>query len=166
MPHSGRRNPSRFLLDPAYWRGRLADMESVSRGLLIFPRPDLCSPLVDVVEWSLRAHDGTRLWGIKAQSNFHPEPQGIWIRQFGSTDAPAACLDAIYEGCVDFALQIPAGRRLEDRVLDALRVWRAAQETCDLEPARIHFTPAPASDEPDEFLIASRLLQSGICSLP
>jgi hypothetical protein len=43
---------------------------------------------VEVVEWSLRAHDGTRLWGLKGQSSFHPEPKAVWLREFDSADQP------------------------------------------------------------------------------
>jgi hypothetical protein len=164
MPSQERRNPSRFLLEPEYWRTRLAGMGAVSRGLLLFPRPDLSSPIVEVVEWSLRAHDGTRLWGIKGQSSFHPEPNGVWLRQFDSADALSIILEPIYQGSVDFAMQVPAGRRLEDRVLDVVRVWQAAAAVCGLEPDKVRL--ASTDRQSDEFLIASELLHSGICSLP
>lgn len=141
-------------------------MGSVSRGLLLFPRPDLCSPLVEVVEWSLRAHDATRLWGIQSRSTFHPEPKGVWVRQFGTTEAPAPWLEAIYEGCVDFAWQLPPGRKLEDRVLDLLRVVQSAGESSEVDPRCVRLLPPLDGSEPDELVIVEQLLQSGFCSLP
>lgn len=141
-------------------------MGAVSRGLLLFPRPDLASPAVDVVEWSLRAHDGVRLWGLKGQSAFHPEPKGVWLREFDSADEPSVLLEPIYDGCVDFAMQVPPGRRLEDRVLDVLRVWQAAASTCDVAPACVTLVVPAARTESDAFFIASQLLKQGLCSLP
>jgi hypothetical protein len=166
MPSSERRTPSRFLLEPDFWRERLAGMGSVSRGLLLFPRPDLASPVVDVVEWSLRAHDGIRLWGLKGQSSFYPEPKGVWLREFDSADQPEVWLDPIYDGCIDFAMQVPPGRRLEDRVLDVLRVWQAAASTCHVDASKVRLAAGRASPESDAFLIASQLLKKGLCSLP
>lgn len=166
MPSPERRSPSRFLLEPDYWRERLAGLGSVSRGLLLFPRPDLSSPIVEVVEWSLRAHDGTRLWGLKGQSAFHPEPRGVWLREFDSAEPPSVVLAPIYDGCIDFAMQVPAGRRLEDRVLDVLRAWQVAATTCGIETAAVRFVAPVQGEESDAFLIASQLLKKGFYSLP
>lgn len=141
-------------------------MGSVSRGFLLFPRPDLASPVVEVVEWSLRAHDGTRLWGLKGQSTFHPEPKGVWLREFDGAEAPGVQLEPIYEGCVDFAMQVPPGRRLEDRVLDVLRVWQAAASTCDVAPDKVKFLAPQTRAGSDAMFIASQLLKRGLCSLP
>ncbi|MBI5432941.1 MAG: hypothetical protein HZA52_08945 [Planctomycetes bacterium] len=166
MPSPERRNPSRFLLEPDYWRERLSGMGAVSRGLLLFPRPDLSSPVVEVVEWSLRAHDGSRLWGLKGHSSFHPEPKGVWLREFDSADQPEISFEPIYDGCVDFAMQIPPGRRLEDRVLDVLRVWQAAASTCGVDTSKVTFVEPRAQPESDAFFIAGQLLKQGLCSLP
>ncbi len=165
MPSQDRRNPNPLLLDPEFWRGRVAGMGSISRGLLLFPRPDLSTSVVEVVEWSLRSHDGTRLWGLKGHSAFHPTARGVWVREFDGADAPTISLEPVYEGCVDFAMQVKPGRRLEDRVLDVLRVLQAAPGICGIEPSKVHLR-AGGDKEPDEFLIASQLVGAGICSLP
>ena len=99
------------------------------------PRPDLSSPLVDVVEWRLRGHDNVRLAGLRGQSPFHPCPGGAWIRQVDPMGELEVSLDAISEGRVDFVFRVPPGRRLEDRVLDVLRVWQAARHGERLEDA-------------------------------
>jgi hypothetical protein len=137
-------------------------MQTAHRGLLILPRPDLSSGLIDVVEWRLRAHDGTRLWGLRGGSPFHPKANGAWIRQVSSCDLPEICTDAITDGCLDFVWQVPAGRKLEDRVLDVLRVWQVAVSYSGLAPEQVNLVAAIPGEEPDEFMIAARLLAQGI----
>lgn len=158
----GRRAPSPFLLDPRYWRERLAKMETVQRGLLLLPRADLSTPLVDVVEWRLRAHDGLRLWGLRATSPFHPQAKGALVREVPTTELPEIAVESVAEGRVDFVFQVPAGRRLEDRVLDLLRVYQVAIHS-GVDPARIELVPHGEGKLADEFLIASGLVQQGLC---
>ena len=124
------------------------------------PRPDLSSPLVEVVEWRLRAHDGERLSGLRGQSPFHPCPGGAWIRQVEPSGELEVSLDAISEGCVDFVFRVPLGRRLEDRVLDVLRVWQAALHG-KVDPDTARMVPHPGREAPDEFMIAEKLLELG-----
>jgi hypothetical protein len=135
-------------------------METVSRSFLLMPRPDLSSPLVDIVEWRLRAHDGERLTGLRGQSPFHPRPRGTRIRAAAQADPLEISLDAISEGCVDFVYQVPRGRRLEDRVLDVLRVWQAALHS-GVAPDAVRLVVPPGLEAPDEFMIAERLLEQG-----
>ena len=71
-------------------------------------------------------------------------------------------MDAVLDGCLDFVWQIPAGRRLEDRVLDVLRVWQVAVHYSGLEPSKVRLVAPIPGAEPDEFMIASRLLTQGI----
>ena len=74
------------------------------------------------------------------------------------------------EGQAEFVIQVPAGRKLEDRVLDVLRVVRVALDTCHLVPEQVHLDPCICGVDPlrlpDEFLIVERLMDQGICSLP
>ena len=149
--------PSPLLLEGEYWRGRLARMDSIHPGLLILPRPDLCQPGMEVVEWRLRAHDGLRIWGLRCQSSFHTLPKGARIRLVESSERPEPEFDSIAEGEVDFVYQVPAGRRLEDRVLDCLRVFHVASDYCEVEPRRIRF-----EGRTDEFMIATKLIGEGI----
>lgn len=71
-------------------------------------------------------------------------------------------MDAITEGCLDFVWPIPPARKLEDRVLDVLRVWQVAVHYSGLAPEQVHLIAAIPGQEPDEFMIASRLLSQGI----
>ena len=62
---------------------------------------------------------------------------------------------------MDFVFRVPFGRKLEDRVLDALRVWQAALNS-GVEASTIRFVPWPEGGTPDEFMIAERLLEQGL----
>ena len=150
--------PSPLLLEGEYWRGRLARMDSVRPGLLILPRPDLSIHGMEVVEWRLRAHDGLRLWGLRCKSSFHTLPKGARIRLVESCQRPEPELAAITEGVADFVYQVPAGRKLEDRVLDCLRVLHVVADQCGVAPEGVRFEGSS-----DEFMIAAKLVAEGIC---
>ncbi len=157
-----KRAPSPLLLDPAYWRGKLEQLQRVPPCQALFPRPDLSSPGIEVVEWRLKAHDGLRLWGLRASSTFHPHPTGARIREVSAADLPRIDVEAVTEGRVDYVLQTPAGRRLEDRVLDLVRVYQCAAATGAPAP-EIRVAYEGANDCPDEVLIAASLFESGLC---
>ena len=161
MSASRKRSISTFLLDPGYWQSRLTRMEEVQRGLVLIARPDLSSPLCDVVEWRLRAHDGTRIWGLRGTSPFHSATKGAAIREVASCDLPVVDTFQVAAGLVDFVFQVPAGRRLEDRVLDLVRVYQVALHG-GLDPNDIRLVPSAEEGCPDEFLIAGGLLQRGL----
>jgi hypothetical protein len=163
------RSPSPFLLERGYWQDRLARMDAVHRGLLILPRPDLANSMADVVEWRVRGHDGAKLWGLRAQSPFHPEPRGVCVREVCATELPEIRREIVAEGWAEFVLQVPAGRRLEDRVLDLLRVIQVALSMCGVTPESVRLeaseSAAGGRQPADELVIAERLLRQGICSL-
>ena len=162
MTVSGHRSPTPFLLEARYWQRRVSRMETVSRSYLLVPRPDLSSPLVDIVDWRLRAHDGARIIGQRGQSPFHPSPRGAQIRQVQSGVPLTPYIEAVTEGYADFAYCRDPERRLEDRVLDALRVWQAALNT-GVDPETVHFVhPDDPGAPPDEFMIAQELLRKGL----
>ena len=113
---------SRYLLEPTFWRPRLERLRSTRRSLIFTPRPDLSSLLVEVDEWRLRAHDGERLWGLRARSSFHPDPFGATVRLVTAPARPEIDVAVVAEGQVEWVLQVAPGRRLEDRVLDLVRL--------------------------------------------
>jgi hypothetical protein len=156
-----KRAPSPLLLDPSYWRSRLEQLQRVRACLALFPRPDLSNPTMEVVEWRLRAHDGAKLWGLRAWSTFHPEPRGACIREVSAAELPRVDIDCVAAGKVDFVLQTPAGRRLEDRVLDLVRVYQCALQS-GIPALEIRLSES-RDDCPDEILIAASLFESGIC---
>ena len=144
-------------------------MDSVHRGLLILPRADLTTQLADVVEWRMRGHDGVQLWGLRAMSPYHPEPRGVCVREVCATELPEVRLETVAEGWAEFVLQIPAGRRLEDRVLDLVRVIQVALSTCGVAAEAVRLEASVLAGErrrpADELVIAERLVRQGICSL-
>lgn len=162
MVTPSKRDPTSLLLDPCFWSARLSKLGLENRGLVLLPRGDLSGPLADVVEWRLRAHDGLRLWGLRASSHFHPEPKGASIREVATGELPEIDVASVAEGRVDFVFQVPAGRRLEDRVLDLLRVYQMALRD-GLRPDSIVMVPDSDGHAPDEFLIARALIQKGLC---
>jgi hypothetical protein len=151
-----------LLLEPQYWRKRLAEVEFARCGLLLMPRPDLCSARADVVEWRMRTHDGLRIWGLRGSSHFHPVAADAAIRCVEATELPEVACDTIADGWIDFVYQVPAGRRLEDRVLDALRVRQVALHS-GVDREHVHFVSSAPGRTPDEFLIAEELVRLGLC---
>jgi hypothetical protein len=130
--------------------------------VVLIPRPELSNAAVEVDEFRIRAHDGIRLFGLRGQSRFHTSHSAARVRMVGPCELPEIDRQAIQECGTEFVFQEPAGRRLEDRVLDVLRVCQLAssEENIDTERVRL-FTPDPGQ-APDEFLIASQLLADDI----
>lgn len=144
-----------LLLERGYWRNRLQMLDLVKPSVVLIPRPELSSTLLEVAEFRLRAHDGVRLFGLRARRRDAPTGEPARVRVVGPCDLPAIDLDDALRIGTEFVLQVPAGRRLEDRVLDVLRVCQVAAED-HLDAARVQLVAA--DQEPDEFLIASQLL--------
>ena len=149
-----------FLLDPSFWRPRLARLDAEPRQLAMYPRPDLGRPGIDVVELRMRAHDGGRLVGLLARSAFAQAGDEVRLRP--CPDLADACLDwsAVEEGSTDLVYCYPADRALEDRVLDVLRLHSAA---CTLESVECGKVRFGSEEEPlrDEFSIARSLQDRG-----
>lgn len=145
-----------LLLERGYWRNRLQMLELVKPSVVLIPRPELSTPVLEVAEFRLRAHDGVRLFGLRAKSHVAASREPARVRVVGPCDLPAIDLDTRERGGTEFVLQVPAGRRLEDRVLDVLRVCQlaAADHVLDVDGVQL----VAAEQEPDEFLIASQLL--------
>ncbi len=160
VPSQEQRAPSPFLLDPTYWRNRLASLDLDRSGLLVLEREDLSSPLCRVEELRVRTHDGIRLWGLRGHSPFHLTPRRARVHLVGAFERPIVSVDAVTEGCTDFVFQTPAGRRLEDRVLDVLRLCQLVASTSELGLEDIELTAPDKGPMPDEFMIAQRLIEN------
>jgi len=156
MPETKRRSLHPLLLERSYWRNRLQVLKLARPSVLLIPRPELSDASVDVDEFRIRAHDGVRLFGLRAQSRLGVQRAPARIRIVGPCEIPAidrACVDA---GECEFVFQEPAGRRLEDRVLDVLRICQVATQSECVRLDQVQLVSA--SQQPDEFLIASHLL--------
>lgn len=166
MPGMHKRMLHPLLLERSYWRNRLAELELARQSVLLIPRPELSSPFMEVDEFRIRAHDGVRLFGLRARCRLQGAPRVARIRIVGPSDLPEIDREAIENGESEFVFQEPAGRKLEDRVLDVLRVCRLAAESStqfdrQLERGCVRLL-ADEGAEPDEFLIASQLLSEEV----
>ena len=152
-----------LLLEPTYWRGRLQELNSASSAVSVVPRPDLSGNGRDVVEFRLRAHDGTRLWGLLARSDWHKGSRPALIRVVGPCERPEVDNRTLEAGTTELILQEPAGRRLCDRVLDVLRITQMALTTPEIDCSQVTFSPSNNGHLHDEVLIAEQLLAGNFC---
>jgi hypothetical protein len=152
-------------MDPGYWRPRLEKLEREPRKLAVFPRPDLARPGIDVVELRLSAHDGVRLTALLARSAF--AETSLVVRLRACVDSYGAELDfsAVEEGGTDLVFRYPPGRRLEDRVLDVLRIVAAACSVESIDCSKVDFRPSDSCVQ-DEFVIVQFLRQMGLLAKP
>ena len=129
--------------------------------LLILPRQELALPGGEASEIWLRAHDRVRLRALFARSVvLFPRPE-LHLELVSDLDRPRLDWDAIADGQPQLAVERIAGRRLEDRVLDLLRVIQAARELAELTEGPLSLQTGPADDRRDEIMIVNRLLADG-----
>ena len=88
----------------------------------MLPRPDISTPFVEVEDFRFKAHDGLRLWGVRMLAGYSTPDLNAKICLAGPADAidPGNC--ALEPGGAYFFLREPPARRLEDQVLDVLRL--------------------------------------------
>ena len=149
-----------LLLDPEYWRPRLQRLEREPRHLAIFPRADLSRPGIEVIELRLRAHDGARLTALLARSAFAGTGLEVRLRACACLDGATPDWSAVEEGGTDLVFSYPPDRRLEDRVLDVLRIVGAACSVESIDCQKVTFRPSDSCIQ-DEFAIASFIRQEG-----
>jgi hypothetical protein len=152
-----------LLLEPTYWRNRLQELDAAQPTVLITPRPDLSGGGRDVVEFRVTAHDGVHLRGLLSRPTWRPGPWPAHIRSVGPAERPEADPACAQEGVADFVFQEPAGRRLEDRVLDVVHVHRVAFQTEGIDPRQVTFACPTEDHRPDEFTIAEHLFAGKFC---
>ncbi|MFN0006521.1 MAG: hypothetical protein ACKVXR_01335 [Planctomycetota bacterium] len=129
---------------------------------LYTPRPDLSSPPVKVEEFRVKAHDGLRLTGLRGRRSLELAGFRIRLRLVSEGGQPEIDQKAVAGGVIEYALQFPAGRRLEDRVLDVVRICQLAAAKDGVEPREVQLYSPPGSPNPDEFLIAAELLAAPV----
>lgn len=149
-----------LLMDPEFWRSRLERLEKEPRQLAIFPRSDLSRPGIEVLELRVRAHDGARLTALLARSSFAETGLEVSLRACTGPGQPEPDLAAVESGGTDLLLRYPPDRRLEDRVMDVLRIVEAACSLESLDATRVHFHPSDSCVQ-DEFAIVQFLRQEG-----
>ena len=149
------------LVDPDFWRSRLEALRRVPRHLTQIPRADLSRPGIDVVELRLKAHDRTPLSGLAARSTFHRRGCPIHLRICEALTNCAIDYFAVESGWCDVVFPFPEEHRLEDRVVDVLRLADAAGSLQDLPAQRVELYSGHRPP-PQEFVIADLLRERGL----
>ena len=149
-------------MEPGYWRSRLEVQRATRPFLLITPRPDLSTAGCEIQEIRFQAHDGVRLWGLMGRCPLFRSDQPATLRLVGACQLPTVNVDSVQQGCTEFVVQVPAGRRLEDRVLDALRLAEIAANFKQVDASQVGFDYEQQTEAPDEVLIADKLRLRGI----
>ncbi len=160
MPGPRPRSLHPLLLEQGYWRNRLQVLKLARPSVLLIPRPELTSNVVEVDEFRIRTHDGIRLFGLRARHRMGASSTPARIRVVGPCELPEVDTAKLRPGESEFVFQSPAGRRLEDRVLDVLRICQVAAQRDEVrgEDVRLVCTDG----QRDEFLIASQLLADDV----
>lgn len=148
------------MFDREFWCERLAFLESTPRRLLIVPRPELSRPGIEVAELKLRAHDGERLTALFARSCFGTEGQALQIRFLAATELVGVRWEALENGRAEIAFRPPAARRLEDRVLDLVRIVNVTRSLEGLGSCPVEIVPPCHGPAPDEIWIAQQVLEA------
>ena len=164
-----------LLLEPAYWRNRLQQLEEEPSGVLWTPRPDLSGGGYEVTEFRIRAHDRVRLWGLFSRPTWQAKPWPATVRSVGPAVRPTTCPETAQSGTAEFIFQEPAGRRLSDRVMDVMQICQLALGTKGVEEVQVqHEHPAVQHRDPgashtvrntDELLIVQQLLSHRIAKI-
>jgi len=126
--------------------------------LLILPRSELSTPFVEVEEFRALTYDGERFWGLKARCLLRQIVTRVRVRAVGPCRLPEIQDAVTDEGVVEYVFQELPGRRLEDRVLDAVRVAQIAAEREDVSLDQVEFF-ACGEDGDDELSIAAQILR-------
>ncbi|MCB9914557.1 MAG: hypothetical protein H6828_05340 [Planctomycetes bacterium] len=150
------------MLEPHYWKLRLQQQRAVGHFLLRLPRPDLSSAGCEVEEFSFRAHDGVRLRGLIGRCPLFRTEQPAHIRTLGACKVPDIDVELVQSGRTEILIQFPAGRRLEDKVLDVLRVCELARELDSVDCDRVELATSETAPGPDELRIAADLRALGL----
>jgi hypothetical protein len=150
-----------LLLEPAYWQARLQAQEATRPFLLITPRPDLSNAGCEVQEIRFRAFDGHSLWGLMGRCPILAGSHPAVISLSKSSQPLRIDKDLVHSGAVQVLVQLPAGRRLEDRVLDALRAAEVAAAMQSVDGAKVQFALEINGLIPDEVRIAQGLRLGG-----
>lgn len=145
-----------LLFDRVYWHKRLSDNNLSRSSVFLTPRPELSSAWLEVHEFRLRSHDGIRLFGIRAECQQNLARSRALVRLLGPCDSPEPDASELLEGGTEFLVQEPAGRKLEDRVMDLLRVIRLAARHSGRPVSEVDLLSE--GNPPDEVLIVSQLL--------
>jgi len=140
----------------------LEEQRAVRPFLLITPRDDLSTAGCEVQEIRFQSHDGVRLWGLMGCCPLFRNQQPAALRFVGPCERPVIDQAQVQAGRTEFVVQTPAGRRLEDRVLDAVRLCQIAAGFESVDPTQVSFERTPDEGVPDHVRIAEELRAGGL----
>ncbi len=148
------------LVDPGYWQPRLRRLAQVPRRLVIVPREDLSRPGVDVLELRLQAHDETAVRALLGRSAYARRGELVRLRPAGD-DPEALDWSALDQGSTDVVVSFASDRRLEDRVLDVLRVAEAVSSLESVDQGHLRLGNGRPAECEDAFVLAGLLRERG-----
>jgi hypothetical protein len=149
-----------LLLDPDFWKPRLQRLTDEPQSLVRVPRTDLSRPGIEVIELRIKSHDGATIRALMAHSAFHRNGGAVHLRTCYDLETCALDWGAVEQGTSDVVFPYPPDRKLEDRVLDVLRLTAivASMESVDSREVRFH---SGCQAPPDEFVIADLVRDMG-----
>lgn len=118
--------------------------------------------MVEVEEFRFRSHDGTRLWGLLGRCALNRDCEPARIRLVDPCERLEVDRKVVESGICEFVLQEQAGRRLEDRVLDVILLFRLVRGFQGVDGTRVALHVPDSGRAPDELRIASELQMAGL----
>jgi len=155
--------PHPLLLDPEYWQRRLESLGVTPRRLMLFPRPDLARPGIEVIEMRFAGQDGAPLTALLGRPAMEARPRRTHLRLVPEGEELAPDWAVLREGHLDLVMESPGERRLEERVLDLMRLVRCACSLEGVDEESLDLEPEQGGHGPDELLICASLRAQG-CS--
>ena len=151
-----------LLLEPKFWLERLQRGSNRPRSLVLVPRPDISTTMVEVEEFRFKSHDDTRLWGLLGRCALNRDCEPARIRLAGPCEPLQVDHRVVEAGTCEFVLQEQAGRKLEDRVLDVIQLFRLVRSFQGVDGAKVCLHVSETGRTPDELLIANKLQLAGL----
>jgi hypothetical protein len=152
-----------LLLDPGYWRPKL---DASPLRLVLTPRPDFSRSGIEVTGFRLKAHDGRTVHGLLGRAGFCRKVESTHVRAVEDVEPdqlPGELDWLALEHCeCDLVFAYPGERRLEERVLDLLRVSKAATTIPELLGARLELVPRGVPHPAHELVLAAQLRERGL----
>lgn len=116
-----------------------------------------------MLELHWRGHDGVPLQALLARPVFRAEDSPIRLRLAGYCESESLDCEHIAAGGSELVFAPPPNRRLEDRVLDVLRLICCVSTLDGVEPHDVQLAPPEEVNPADELLIAERLREENFC---
>ena len=115
----------------------------------------------EVLELRLRAFDGERLTALIARPAFGQLGQALHMRAVEVLEEDQINWDAVEQGQTELIFRYPKNRRLEERVLDVLRITDAAGSVESTDHLEVRYAGGECDHPPDELVIAGLLRTKG-----